>query len=117
MKAVGAFGGGIASSGRICGILLGGVATISTLFSKSNPEEKEDPRMWKLSYKLTKIFEDMTKEYGGINCADIARVDWKNREETTKFYNSPDSRRQICTRLVGDFALKLGEILEKEVLT
>lgn len=116
VKALGAFGGGIASTGRVCGILIGGIATLSTLLSKSSPEEKEDPRMWKLCFKLTKIFENMTSEYGGINCVNIARVDWKNKDEVGQFYNQPDSRRQICTRLVGEFSEELGKIIEKEGL-
>ncbi|MFN3534900.1 MAG: hypothetical protein ACK4WB_05865, partial [Desulfatiglandales bacterium] len=96
--------------------LIGGIATISALFSKASPEEKEDPRMWKLSYKLTKIFEDMTSQYGSINCADIARVNWRDKEETFRFYTNGEGRREICLRLVGDFVVELGKILEKEGL-
>jgi C_GCAxxG_C_C family probable redox protein len=113
IKAMGAFGGGVASSGRVCGILVGGVALISSLYSRGNLESQEDPRMWKLSYKLTKTFEKLTEPYGGINCLDIARVNWKDPAETKEFYNSPDSRRHICHALVGDTAFALGEILEK----
>jgi hypothetical protein len=114
IKAMGAFGGGIASTGRVCGILIGGVSTVSTIFSRSSPEGKEDPRMWRLSYKLTKIFEDLTSELGGINCSNIARVNWKDKEEVQSFYNSSASRRQICFKLLEDFTEELGKVLEKE---
>jgi len=116
IKAVGAFGGGVASSGNVCGILTGGVALISSLYSRGNLEEKDDPRMWRLSYKLFKHFENLTESFGGINCRDIARLNWNDREATRDFYKNPESRRKLCTRLVGDFAFKLGEILDQEHL-
>jgi len=117
IKAMGAFGGGIASSGNVCGILLGGVALISSIYSRGNLEEKDDPRMWRLSYKLFKIFEGLTESYGGVNCRDIARVDWRDRESTKDFYNNPEGRHKICAQLVGDIAFALGEILDKDAET
>ena len=113
IKAVGAFGGGIASTGRVCGALLGGVALISSLYSRGNLEEKEHPRMYRLSYKLSKKFEELTQPHGGVNCSDIARVNWSNKEQTKEFYNNPDSRRQFCLQVVGDTAYALGEILDQ----
>jgi C_GCAxxG_C_C family probable redox protein len=114
VKSMGAFGGGVASTGKVCGALIGGVALISSIYSRGNPEEKEDHRMWRLSYKLTKRFEDLAKPLGGVDCHDIARVNWKDREETREFYKNPNSRRQICAQLVGDLAYALGEILEQD---
>ncbi len=116
IKAMGAFGGGVASSGNVCGILTGGVALISSLYSKGNLEEKDDPRMWRLSYKLFKHFENLTESFGSINCRDIARLNWSDREATRDFYKNPESKRKLCTQLVGDFAFKLGEILDQEHL-
>ncbi|MBW2100022.1 MAG: C_GCAxxG_C_C family protein, partial [Deltaproteobacteria bacterium] len=112
--ALGAFGGGIAGTGRVCGILVGGVALISSIYSRSTIEEKENPRMWPLSYKFVKKFEKLTQSFGGVDCHDIARVDWKNREETKEFYSNPESRRKFCIQLVGDAAYVLGELLEAE---
>lgn len=113
IKAMGALGGGVASSGRVCGTLLGGVAFISSLYSRGNLEEKEHPRMWRLSYKLTKKFEELTKPFGGINCSDIARVNWSDKEQTKEFYNNPQSRHQYCSKLIEDTAFALGEILDQ----
>lgn len=113
IKAMGALGGGVASSGRVCGILLGGVSFISSLYSRGNLEEKEHPRMWRLSWKLNKKFEELTKPYGGVNCADIAQVNWSDKEQTKAFYNNPEGRRQICLELIGDTACALGEILDQ----
>jgi C_GCAxxG_C_C family probable redox protein len=114
IKAMGAFGGGIASSGNVCGILTGGVALISSIYSRGNLEEKEDPRMWRLSYKLLKIFENLTEPFGSINCMDIARVNWSDKEATKDFYNNPDSTHKLCIQLVGDFAFAVGEVLDKD---
>ena len=116
IKAMGAFGGGIASSGNACGILTGGVALISSIYSRGNFEEKEDPRMWRLSYKLLKIFENLTEPFGGINCRDIARVNWSDKEATKDFYNNPESTHKLCLQLVGDFAFAIGEALDKDRL-
>ena len=113
IKAVGAFGGGIASTGRVCGALLGGVALISSLYSRGNLEEKEHPRMYRLSYKLSKKFEELTQPHGGVNCSDIARVNWSNKEQTKEFYNNADSRRRFCLQVVGDTAYALGELLDQ----
>ena len=84
VKAVGAYGGGIASSGSVCGILLGGVAAISGLYSRGSLDEKENPRLWGLSSKFIKKFEELTAEFGSTDCRDIAKVDWKNRDEHSR---------------------------------
>jgi C_GCAxxG_C_C family probable redox protein len=115
VRAMGAFGGGVAGSGGICGALLGGVALISSLFSRGNPEEKEDPRMWRLSDKLSRSFQEITREFGGMNCRDIAGVNWKDRTAARAFYADPDSRRKYCFQVVGDAAYALGELLEEEI--
>lgn len=114
IRAVGAFGGGIASSGKTCGILLGAIAAVSARYAKSNPEEKDDPKMWLLSFKLIKAFEQMCEPYGGINCADISRVAWKDKEQVKDFYSNPESRRlTVCADLNGQLAKVLGELLEE----
>ncbi len=114
IKALGAFGGGIASTGRMCGALVGGVALISSIYSRGNLDEKEDSRMWRLSFKLTKKFEGLTKAFGGINCRDIARVDWRDKAAVMEFYTNSEGRRKHCLQLVGDTAFCLGEVLEQD---
>ena len=115
IKAVGAFGGGIASSGSVCGTLLGAVAVVSSLYSRGNLEERENPRVWGLSHKLVRKFDELSKPFGGSNCRDIARLDWHDRDAVKDYYSNPNSRRKHCIQLVGDFARILGELLEKEM--
>jgi len=114
VKSVGAFGGGIASSGNVCGTLLGGIAMISIIYSRASLDEKENPRIWALSNKFMRQFEELTKDYGGINCRDIARVDWKDRDAVKEYYSNPESNRKVCVKLVGDAAYALGVLLEHE---
>ena len=114
IKAMGAFGGGIVSSGNVCGILIGGIAAISSIYSRGNLDEKEDPRTWSVSSKFLKNFEELTAPFGSMNCCDIAKVDWKNREAVKNYYSNPESSRKICTKLVGDAAYALGELLEQQ---
>lgn len=114
VKAVGAYGGGIASSGAVCGILLGGVAAISSLYSRGSLDEKENPRLWGLSSKFLKKFEELAEEFDSTNCRDIARVDWRDKDAAKNYYANPESSRKVCMRLVGDAAFILGELLEQE---
>lgn len=114
IKAMGALGGGIAGSGRVCGALLGGVAFISSLYSRGNLEEKENPRMWRLGAALNKKFEELTSPFGGVNCADIAGVDWSDRDQVKAFYSNSTGRLQHCLQLVEDTAVALGEILDQQ---
>ena len=115
IKAVGAFGGGLAGTGGVCGILLGGLTVISSMYSRSNLEEKENPRMWSLSQKLIATFEEITHHHGGTNCLDIARVNWHNHAEVKDFYENPNSTRHDCIKLVGAVTFILGELIESEV--
>lgn len=114
VRAVGAYGGGIASSGSVCGTLLGGIAVISSIYSRANLDEKEDPRLWALSKKFMGEFEQLTAAFGGINCRDIARVDWQDRDAVKAYYSEPDGKRKACIQLVGDAAYALGRLLEQE---
>jgi C_GCAxxG_C_C family probable redox protein len=115
IASMGAFGGGIASSGSVCGVLLGAVATISSLHGRGNLQEKENPRMWGVSHKLIKQFDQLTEPYGGRNCLDIAGVNWSDRNDIKNFYTNPDSSRNDCIHLIGELAFALGTILEKEM--
>ena len=114
IKALGAFGGGIGGTGNICGALVGAVSVIGSLYSRSSLEEKENPRMWAATKAVMKHFEELTAAHGGVNCCQIARVDWMDRDQVKDFYGNPESRRQHCITVVGETARALGELLEQE---
>jgi C_GCAxxG_C_C family probable redox protein len=114
IKALGAFGGGIGGTGHICGALVGAASVIGSLYSRGSLEEKENPRMWAATKAVMKNFDELAAPHGGINCCQIARVDWMYRDQVKDFYGNPDSRRQHCINIVGETAKALGELLEKE---
>jgi C_GCAxxG_C_C family probable redox protein len=115
IKAVGLYGGGVSGTGEVCGALLGGIALISSLFSRSSLEEKESPKMWKLGHMLDDRFAEITNGHGGKLCRDIARVDWSDRDQVSAFYKDNGSRRKHCMQVVEETARALGKILEQEV--
>jgi len=114
IKALGAFGGGIGGTGNICGALVGAASVIGCLYSRSSLEEKENPQMWAATKAIVKNFEELATPHGGINCTQIARVDWMDRDQVKDFYANPHGRRQHCINIVGDTAKALGELLEQE---
>ncbi len=114
IKALGAFGGGIGGTGNICGALVGAVSVIGSLYSRGRLEETEDPRIWAATKQVLKNFEALAAPYGGINCCQIARVDWMDRNQAKDFYRNPESRRRYCIALVGETARALGELLDQE---
>ncbi len=83
---------------------------------KRQPEDKDHKLMWKLSYKLVRGFEDITKEYGGKDCKDIARVDWKDIKQVKEYYKAPTSRRKECLKVIGETARLLGVLIEEHKL-
>ncbi len=107
------FGGGIASTGNTCGTVLGALAVIGYLEGKKKPETRDGRLMWKMSYKLFKGFEEITSEYGGSRCLDIARVDWKDIKQVKAFRRDPESRRKECFKVIERTAFLLYDILEQ----
>jgi len=114
LAALSPFGGGLGSTGDVCGCLSGALAVLGLAMGKKKPSEKDHRLMWKYAFKLVKRFEALTREYGGKRCRDIARVDWKDRHQVKIYYsNGPDSRKKECLKVLGATAQALGEILEE----
>lgn len=115
IAAMAPFGGGIASTGNVCGTLSGAIAAIGLLMGRTKPRARDHKAMWRMSYRMVKEFEAVTSCYGGIKCIDIARIDWKDRNQVKAFYKDPDSRRQKdCVRVIGETSLALGRLLENQ---
>ena len=60
-------------------------------------------------------FEELTVSFESMNCRDIAKVDWKDRKAVKNYYINPLSSRKICTKLVGDAAFALGELIDQQL--
>ncbi len=96
------FGGGLGSTGEVCGTLAGALAVIGFTMGKTGIKERDHKLMWKLSYKVVKKFEEITAEYGGKNCRDISGVNWKDHASVKYFYKDPDSGRRNCVRVIRE---------------
>ncbi len=114
IAAMAPFGGGMGSSGKVCGTLSGGLALIGFTMGKTEPSAKDHKDMWRLSYKLVKEFEQLTQEYGGVNCSNIARVNWKDRDSVKSFYKDPNSRRQECFKVIRNTCQILNKLLSEK---
>ena len=112
MKAMGAFGGGLGGNGEVCGAVVGALAVMGLRFSRSSEDEKEDPKMWSYAHEVLERFQkEIAKNHGSILCREIARVNWKDREQARSFYKS--EKVLECGRIVGDTAVLVGELLER----
>ncbi len=113
IRAMGAFGGGLGGNGEVCGALAGGLAVLGLRYSRAHSDEKENPQMWADAQELVRRFRDEVVNQGGtINCRDISCVDWTDREQAKEFYKGDKVKK--CIRIVGDTAMLVGEMLERE---
>ena len=111
LRAMASMGGGIASSGCVCGALTGAVVFLGSILGKDEPDKKDDPLMWKVCNKLYQRFEnEVVGTYGSVNCRDISGVSLKNRRQVIGF-NRGDGRAK-CAKITGKSARILGEVLE-----
>jgi len=103
IAAVAPFGGGMGSSGQICGTLSGALAVIGYTLGKTEPRGRDHKLMWKISYKMVKEFAKITRQYGGSNCFDIARLNWTDHVAVKQFYTDPDSTRHTnCVKVIRE---------------
>jgi hypothetical protein len=81
-------------------------------FSRAREDEKEDPRMWSYAHEVLERFQkEIAKNHGSILCREIARVDWKDREQVKAFYKGEKALE--CGRIVGETAQMVGELMER----
>jgi C_GCAxxG_C_C family probable redox protein len=109
---MGAFGGGLGGNGEVCGAIVGALGALGLRFSRGREEEKEDPRIWAYNNEiLTRFRDEIVKKHDSIRCREIARVEWKDREQVRAFYKG--EKVLECGRIVGDTARLLGQLLER----
>ena len=114
IRAMSTFGGGLGGNGEVCGSLIGGLATIGLRFGRKREEEKEDSKLPTYTRELLKRFrEEIVKNHSGIRCVEIAGVDWRNPIERANFFRGGEKLVE-CTRIVGDTAKLIGELLVRQ---
>ena len=100
IAAMAPFGGGMGSSGRVCGTLAGALAVLGFTMGKTEAKGRDHKLMWMLSYRMVRQFDRICKEYGSTDCRDIAGVNWKDRDSVHEFYKNPDSGRKNCVKVI-----------------
>jgi len=114
MAAMSPFGGGMGTSGQICGTLSGALAVIGFTLGKSKSQDRDHKLMWKLSHAMVIKFAQICTPYGGTNCTDIAKVNWRNPQEVKQFYKDPDSNRKNCVQVIKETSEALYELVKEK---
>lgn len=104
VKALGGLNGGVGFSGGCCGCLTGGACLLSWFTGKEGDTGLELPEHKSAMGDFTRWFEEeMTAEYGGIDCRDITR-------------GNPAKRVEYCPQIIAATFEKCMEILSEKGL-
>ena len=104
VKAMGGLNGGVGFSQGCCGCMTGGACLISYFTGKGEDTGYDDPQHKPALGEFTQWFEDeMTGEYGGIDCRDITR-------------GNPAKRVEYCPQIIAATYEKCMEILSERGL-
>ena len=113
VRAFSALTGGL-YRGDLCGAVCGAGAVIGSLFGKGSPADVEDPRLASTIRTLYDRFKEMVVDkYGDTSCQTISHCNWYDPADVKA--RKVDGRRDECTRLVGEVAKMVGELLLKVV--
>ncbi|MCI5137464.1 MAG: C_GCAxxG_C_C family protein [Candidatus Electrothrix sp. AR1] len=111
VAAMAPFAGGMASSGQVCGALSGALATIGFTLGKTTPQQENHKQMGSVSSAMIQKFTEIAEPHGSIQCADIAQVDWKDKDAVQNFRKNPDSTRKNCVRVVRKTSNALYDLI------
>ena len=104
VKAMGGLNGGVGYSQGCCGCMTGGTCLISYFTGKAEDTGYEDPQHKPAMADFTRWFEEeMTAEYGGIDCRDITK-------------GNPAKRVEYCPQIIAAVFEKCMEILSERGL-
>ena len=101
------FGGGIASSGLICGALVGGVMVIGIKYGRTSPEENPQP-VWDLMDNYVAAFKE---KFGAVNCRQLTRLNLKTEKGLQQYFARVHDYE--CTERLKFAVEKAAEILSK----
>ncbi|RWX44933.1 C_GCAxxG_C_C family probable redox protein [Candidatus Electrothrix marina] len=111
VAAMAPFAGGMGSTGGVCGALSGALATIGFTLGKTTAQQENHKEMCSVSYAMIQKFAEITEPHGSIQCADIAQVDWKDKEAVHIFRTHPGSTRKNCIRVVRETSNALYDLI------
>ena len=104
IRAMGGLNGGVGYSQGCCGCMTGGACVISYFTGKGEDTGLETPHHKAALGEFTRWFQDeITADYGGINCEDIVG-------------GNPAKRVEICPQIIAASFEKCMEILQEKDL-
>ncbi len=115
IAALAPFAGGMGGSGQVCGTLSGALATIGFTLGKTEPQKENHKQMGSVSSAMMQKFAEIGEPYGGINCSDIANVDWKDQEAVQYFRTNPDSNRKNCVQVIRETSNSLYDLITEKI--
>ncbi|MCL2704979.1 MAG: C-GCAxxG-C-C family protein [Spirochaetaceae bacterium] len=108
-KVAGAFGGGMANNGEICGAVTGAFMLIGLKHGKCIEDDNDSKAK---TYKLTNTYiQKFKKEFGSIKCKELIKYDLSIEEEAAKA-RATDLFKTFCPMLVKRSVELVEEILE-----
>jgi hypothetical protein len=100
VRAMGGLNGGVGYSQGCCGCMTGGSCLLSYFTGKGEDTAFEDANHKPAMAEFTRWFEEeMTAEYGGIDCRDITK-------------GNPANRVEYCPQIIAASFEKCVEILQ-----
>lgn len=100
IRAMGGLNGGVGYSQGCCGCMTGGTCLLSYFTGKREDTAFEDANHKPAMAEFTRWFEEeMTAEYGGIDCRDITK-------------GNPANRVEYCPQIIAASFEKCVEILQ-----
>ena len=104
VQALGGLDGGVGYSKNNCGCMTGGACMLAYFTGKSGDLEVESAEHKQALGEFTRWFQDeMTADYGGINCEDIIGT-------------NPAKRVEYCPQIIAASYSKIMETLEEKNL-
>ena len=104
VQALGGLDGGVGYSKNNCGCMTGGACMLSYFTGKTGDLETESAEHKPALGEFTRWFQDeMTADYGGINCEDIIGT-------------NPAKRVEYCPQIIASCYEKIMEILQEKDL-
>jgi C_GCAxxG_C_C family probable redox protein len=108
MKVACGLGSGMGRSGNICGAISGGMLVLGLKYGMTDPDSPEDK---KITYqKVCELLDKVIAKQKFTNCTDLMGVDI-GTEEGLQEAKDKDLSNKVCSKIVGDVARILEELL------
>ena len=108
MRVACGLGSGMGRSGNICGAISGGMLVLGLKYGMTDPDSPEDK---KLTYqKVCELLDKVIAKQKFTNCTDLMGVDI-GTEEGLQEAKDKDLSNKVCSKIVGDVARILEELL------